>query len=52
MEPPAFIVTAFQPPDQAPFLPASRNPVHAFPAVPVLKGAPTAWTDTFFFTVD
>ena len=52
MEPPAFAIAAFQPPEQVPFLPASRSPVYAFPAVPVFKGTPTARADAFFFTVE
>ncbi len=52
MEPPAFITAASKPPDQVTFLPSSRNFMHPFPAVPVFQGAPAAWADTFFFTVD
>lgn len=51
MEPPAFTIAAFQPPDQVPFLILSRFPMHPAPAVPVFKRTPAAWADTFFFTV-
>lgn len=44
------IPPASEPPDQAPFLPASRFSLHTPSAVPVLKGTSTAWTDAFFFT--
>lgn len=50
MEPPASVIAASEPPDQAPFLPASRFSLHASSAVPVLKGTSTAWADAFFFT--
>lgn len=50
MESPASVIAASKPPDQAPFLPASRSLMHASSAVPVLKGTSTAWADAFFFT--
>ena len=45
MEPPASVIAASEPPDQAPFLPASRFSLHASSAVPVLKGTSTSYFD-------